>query len=109
MFVARHERESPLGVGDVRLQRFGQRRERELARRAFGEDADAGQGAEQAIERVGIGGGFLRELVDGARAGGDKVGDAELGGGVDGLGEPVAGDHAVELNVRGHWRLGAKG
>ena len=106
LLVARHERQRPLRAGHVRLQRLGQRRERELARRAFAKNADAGQGAQQAIERVGIGGGFLRELVDGARAGGDEVGNAKLGRGVDGLREPVAGDHPVELNVRRgfiHW------
>ena len=41
LFVARHEGEGPHRVGGVGLQRLGQRREREMARRAFGEDANA--------------------------------------------------------------------
>ena len=46
-----------------------------------------------------MGPGRVGELVAGARAVGEQVGDAECRGDVDRLAHPVLGDHAHQLGV----------
>jgi hypothetical protein len=48
---------------------------------------------QQPLRGVGVGAEARGDVARGARLGGEHVGDAELGGGVDDLRDPQAGDH----------------
>jgi hypothetical protein len=64
------------------------------------EDADAGEGAQEAIQRTGVGSGGHGQVVAGARAVGQEVGDPEYSGDVDRLGHLVAIDQAPQHHRR---------
>ena len=59
----------------------------------FGKQLDAGQSAHDAIGRSTMRARHPGEFVDGNRAVGENVGNAEFGGDVHALGDPVASHH----------------
>ena len=83
-------------------QDLGQRRLAEPAVRVLGEHADARQRPQHAVQARRVRAGLRGEVGDGLRAGGERVGDAELGGDGQGHRDPLAEDHL------GHDRLGRR-
>ena len=68
------------GSGNVGAEGLGERSEGESVGFAFAEDAVTGEGAQEAVERGGVGVGEGCELFGGFGAVGEMVSDTQLGG-----------------------------
>jgi hypothetical protein len=87
-------------VGPERVAQLGLR---EAARRLFAEHPLAREEAQDAVERVGIAAGGLRQILGAPRALVQQIGDAELGGDIERLGDGKAETHAQQvLRCRAH-------
>src|SRR5499425_2892034 len=89
------------GVGGVVPQRSGLGREAEASVLAFGEDPDAGQRAQDAVQGRGVHPGSRRQCLGIERAILEEVRDAEPGDDTDGPGDPEA-ERLLEQRER--WR-----
>ena len=96
LFVYLHS--TPLGGFDGRVKcvKLGSPPPEEKPQRP-GEDADAGQGAEDPVQRLGRHAGGFSERLDQLRAVRQEIGDSELRGNVDCPRDPGADDHLDEL------------
>jgi hypothetical protein len=90
---AEHDRGRPQRTGHARPQVFGERGQFESAQLALGENAQAGERPQHPIEGVGMNAGGRGQLSAAQRPVAQQVGDPELGGDVDDLRNPAAGDH----------------
>ena len=90
VLIAHQSAHHPHRVGMVAAQQLRQRRERELARRRFLEDPQAGQAPQQPEQPIGRGATGLCQLLHRPLPGGQMVGHTQLGGHVDHLGHPGA-------------------
>ncbi len=95
------DREVADRAGRVRAQRLAERGQPEGAGGDLREDAEAGQQPQHPVEGLRIRADGAGELVAGARAVAELVGDPELGDDADGLAGPVAGDQAHHRGGRG--------
>jgi hypothetical protein len=97
LLFADHDGERPQGLGPALAEGLGQRVEAEAPAGLLGEDAGAGQGAEQPVQRPGRHPDLDGQLLRRARAVLQVVGDSELRGGVDRPRDPGANDHLEQL------------
>jgi hypothetical protein len=100
MLLAVHDGHGPLRPRHVAAQALGQWGQGEAAPLALREDADACQGAEQAVERRWVRPGGAGEFVGAAWAVSEQVSQSEFGGDVIRLGEPVTGQQPLHLFLR---------
>ncbi len=108
MFLAHHDRHRTLSARRRASQPAGQGRLDERPIRSFAEDADAGEGAQQAVERLGMGAGGAGEILGAFHAALEQIGKAEFGRHVQGLREPVPRQHLVQ-EFRGREVLSSRG
>ena len=97
LLLAEHDHKSPQGIRPVFAERRGQRVDAESTVGLLGEDADAGQGAEDPVQRPRRHAGRGGELLRRPRASRQMVGDPKLRGDVDRSRDPRAHGHLDEL------------
>ena len=97
------------GAGGGGLEGLAEGGEGEAVVGVLGDEAEVTEGAEEAVEGGGVSVGEGAEFVGGLRADGEVVGEVELGGDEEDLGDPVGGGHLNELGVRGEGGRGVGG
>jgi len=90
-------RHRPLRTRHIAAQALGHRRHAEAVLVVLSEDADAGQGTEETVERSGLCGSGVGKLLGVLRAVREQIGEFQLGSDVDGLGVPVAAHQVGKL------------